>query len=114
MRYSLTAYYSVSNGGDGSAYPQFFKTEEQAESHQDNLHEGWGESCTGSITFHSDSPITTNDLDDLCFEHNESINDKYDWSAECSECKLEKDMEAESLKEQEGAIEAFIEREEIK
>ncbi len=49
MRDKLTLYYSVSNGGDGSAYPQFFNTEKLAQWHQDHQYEGWGESCTGEI-----------------------------------------------------------------
>jgi len=31
--HKLTLYYSVSNGGDGSAYPQFCETEAIAEFH---------------------------------------------------------------------------------
>jgi hypothetical protein len=60
--HKLTLYYSVSNGGDGSAYPQFCETEAIAEMHQEMhnelIGEGWGESCTGSITLESESPIT--------------------------------------------------------
>ena len=59
--HKLTLYYSVSNGGDGSAYPQFCETEKIAEFHQEihnEFGEGWGESCTGSITLESESPIT--------------------------------------------------------
>jgi hypothetical protein len=59
--YKLTLYYSVSNGGDGSAYPQFCESEKIAEflqEIQNELHgEGWGESCTGEITLESESPI---------------------------------------------------------
>lgn len=60
--HKLTLYYSVSNGGDGSAYPQFCETEAIAEMHQEMhnnlMGEGWGESCTGSITLESESSIT--------------------------------------------------------
>jgi len=44
-----TLYYSVESGGDGSAYPVWFETEELAHWHQEHLYEGWGESCTGCI-----------------------------------------------------------------
>lgn len=54
----LKLYYSVRNGGDGSAYPTFMSSQELADFDQDNMSEGWGESCTGSITLLSDSPIT--------------------------------------------------------
>ena len=45
----MKIYYSVSNGGDGSAYPHFFESELLANIHQDSLSEGWGESCTGDL-----------------------------------------------------------------
>jgi len=51
----LTLWYTVQNGGDGSAYPQFVESEELAEWDQDNMEEGWGESCTGSITVEGDN-----------------------------------------------------------
>ena len=47
----LTVYYSVGNGGDGSAYPHI--------SHEWRL----GENCSGSFSFESDSPIKC--LDDI-------------------------------------------------
>lgn len=61
MKHTLTLYYSVSNGGDGSAYPHFSLSKELAEIDQEiqsELGEGWGEDCTGEITLESDSPIT--------------------------------------------------------
>ena len=54
---ALTIYYSVSNGGDGSAYPHWFESMELAEWDQEHMYEGWGESCTGSITVESMSAI---------------------------------------------------------
>jgi hypothetical protein len=51
-------YYSVANGGDGSAYPRFFYDEKCAQIHQDLMEEGWGESCIGSLTItHSGTKI---------------------------------------------------------
>jgi hypothetical protein len=52
-----TLYYSVSNGGDGSAYPHFMESEELCQWDQDHMSEGWGESCTGSFTLKSPSDI---------------------------------------------------------
>ena len=43
-------YYTVSNGGDGSAYPHFYDNEEVCEFDQEHMKEGWGEPCTGSLT----------------------------------------------------------------
>ncbi len=51
----LTIFYSVQNGGDGSAYPQFMESKELAEWDQDHMDEGWGESCDGSLVVESDS-----------------------------------------------------------
>jgi hypothetical protein len=62
-KHELTLYYSVNNGGDGSAYPEFMESAELCEFAQDNMNEGWGESCTGSITLESDSPITVKDVE---------------------------------------------------
>lgn len=42
-------WYSIRNGGDGSASPAWFLSEEHAEKDQENMDEGWGESCTGSV-----------------------------------------------------------------
>ena len=55
--HKLTVFYSVQNGGDGSAYPRFMENKELVEFDQEHMEEGWGESCTGSISFESDSLI---------------------------------------------------------
>lgn len=47
----MKVYYSVENGGDGSAYPKFFVSQELADFHQDIWQgdEGFAESCTGEL-----------------------------------------------------------------
>ena len=58
MKYTI--YYSVNNGGDGSAYPVFFLNQRCADIHQDLLNEfcdGWGEDCTGEISFDTEGPV---------------------------------------------------------
>lgn len=53
-------YYSISNGGDGSASIQWMESVELAQWHQDRENEdgeGWAEDCSGSIELESDSPI---------------------------------------------------------
>lgn len=57
MKYTKTLYYSVHNGGDGSAYPHLMESAELATWDQDSMPEGWGEDCSGSFTVESDSPI---------------------------------------------------------
>lgn len=63
---TLILYYSVSNGGDGSATPEFTTSKEVADIHQEivNFDEGWGEPCTGSIKLTSESEIKV-DKNDL-------------------------------------------------
>jgi hypothetical protein len=80
--YKLTVYYSVADEGDGSAYPSFFESKELANFIQDEeVHlgnSGWGEPCTDSISFKSDSPIITLDVttkeDYLVESYLDSIN----------------------------------------
>jgi len=52
-----TIWYSIINGGDGSAYPRFMESERLTEWDQDHMDEGWGETCNGSIEMESDSEI---------------------------------------------------------
>jgi hypothetical protein len=47
----MKAYYSIINGGDGSAYPHWFESQELADWDNDHQYEGWGETCTGDIEF---------------------------------------------------------------
>lgn len=54
----MEIWYSVQNGGDGSAYPQFMESEEQCKLDQKHMDEGWGEPCLGCIYIESKSPIT--------------------------------------------------------
>ena len=64
--HQLTLHYSVSNGGDGSAYPQFSLSKELVDIHQEihnEFHEGWGENCVGQITLVSESPISIDQRD---------------------------------------------------
>lgn len=73
---TLTLYYSVSNGGDGSAYPKFSLSKELADIHQDiqdELGEGWGEPCVGAISLESESPITIREDDFKWFITEESL-----------------------------------------
>jgi len=48
---TIDVYYSVQNGGDGSAYPDFMETQKLAEWDQAHMDEGWGESCDGVFRF---------------------------------------------------------------
>ncbi len=45
----ITVWYSITNGGDGSAFPTWFLTEQEVEYDQDNMDEGWGEPCYGEV-----------------------------------------------------------------
>lgn len=45
----VKVWYSPQNGGDGSVYLEWFLTQEEAENDQDDMDEGWGEDCSGSV-----------------------------------------------------------------
>jgi len=51
----LDLWYSVQNGGDGSAYPQFFENKKLTEMDQELMEEGWGECCNGNVTIKEDN-----------------------------------------------------------
>ena len=70
-------YYSVQNGGDGSAYPKWFTTQELADWHQEHEDEGWGETCTGYITVESDSEMVCDELISAEKFYLELISDYY-------------------------------------
>jgi hypothetical protein len=50
-------WYSVRNGGDGSAYPIFMEFKEMTELDQAFMDEGWGEDCNGYIEIESDGSL---------------------------------------------------------
>ncbi len=58
---TLELFYSIQNCGDGSASAKFMSSKALAEYDHDNMDEGWGELCVGSITVQSESPITVED-----------------------------------------------------
>lgn len=49
-------WYSIHDGGDGSAYPRLMESEELCILDQ-KYHEGWAEDCYGWFTIESDGPI---------------------------------------------------------
>jgi len=53
----VEVWFSIQNGGDGSAYPDWFLTEQEAEDDQMNMEEGWGEPCIGVVETFVDSNI---------------------------------------------------------
>lgn len=64
-------WYSIQNGGDGSAYPAWFLTLEDAEKDQDDADEGWGESCTGSV-----ETFIGSDIHESAVQGSEEINSR--------------------------------------
>lgn len=61
--HTLNLYYSIQNGGDGSASPRFMESAELTYWDQEHMDEGWGEPCDGVITLTSESPITVERID---------------------------------------------------
>lgn len=81
--YTLEVYYSVHNGGDGSAYPHWYESEELAEFAQEG--EEWGEPCTGSLTLRSESPIICDEIDskedyllEMLDQFGENVGEEYE------------------------------------
>lgn len=56
----MTFYYSIRNGGDGSASIEWVESAELGSWLQDHMDEDWGEDCSGEINLSSESPITFN------------------------------------------------------
>ena len=50
-------WYSVQNGGDGSAYPTWMESEILCMLDQEFMDDGWGEPCVGCIAIESESEI---------------------------------------------------------
>lgn len=76
-------WYSIRNGGDGSAFPVLMESRELAELDQeyDLYDEGWAEDCSGWVTIEHEGPITIKDdistVDSLIKE----IEEDYDKSS---------------------------------
>lgn len=62
---AVKIWYSIQNGGDGSTYLSYFPTEEEAEADQDNMTEGWGESCMGCVDTYEGSDTHNEMLQDM-------------------------------------------------
>lgn len=70
-------YYSVHDGGDGSAYPHFFDNEKLSEWDQDHMTDGWGEPCTGTLKITGDNIVVENAMFNESYLW-ELIDDIYD------------------------------------
>lgn len=74
-------YYSVKNGGDGSAYIELMESKELCEIDQEYDNESWAEDCSGCITIESEGPIKICDeitsLDSVIKEEKEDVKDGY-------------------------------------
>lgn len=53
----IRIWYAIENCEDGSAYPRWFLTEAEAEDHQENQYEPWGESCIGEVDTYEGADI---------------------------------------------------------
>jgi hypothetical protein len=77
----LVLWYSVHNGGDGSAYPVLMESEKQVEIDQENLDEGWGEPCYGNIVVTSATAMSVTShvltIDEQLRELEEEYNSDY-------------------------------------
>ncbi len=53
----MKIYYSIQDGGDGSAYPIFLDTKELAIWDQEQMTDAWAEDCWGELVLESDGNI---------------------------------------------------------
>lgn len=97
-----TIYYSVKNCGDGSAYPYFFESQELADLDQEFMDEGWGETCSGSLTV---TAIGANGTSAIKFSECITAEDVRDEL----ESELEDDPDNEELKEHLEKVKELIE-----
>ena len=69
-------WFSIQNGGDGSAYNKWFLSSEEAEYDQDHMSSGWGECCMGSVETFVGSDIYNEALVNNEDEDNEEEEDE--------------------------------------
>jgi len=95
MQEKVVIYYSVQNGGDGSACPVFMETERIALMDQDLMLEGWGEPCVNSLTIHGNNIIVDSiktekkfleELKEMLEEVEEDDNDENEWTIKLRKC----------------------------
>lgn len=92
--FTLKLWYSIQNGGDGSAYPQFFESEALCRFDQDNMDEGWGEPCLGCIELQSESPITLiRPSITTIEEYAKEIKERMEWASDKTAERLSKQLE---------------------
>jgi len=86
----IKIWFSIQNGGDGSAYPMWLLTKKDADRDQDTMDEGWGEPCNGSVETFIGSDIHLRACENSFFKLNkikmvEKILKEYYFY--CPECK---------------------------
>lgn len=64
--------YYITNNGDGSASVHFTSSEAEAEKADEELEEGWGESCNGDVTVKVENGK-------LYFRNFQEVKGKYDY-----------------------------------
>ncbi len=65
-------HYHVSNGGDGSASVHFHQSKQAATKADEDMEEGWGEPCNGSVKLKVEDGK-------LFFREFERVNGKYEY-----------------------------------
>lgn len=73
-------WFSIENCGDGSAYPKWFLTEEDADWDQEHACEGWGETCIGGVETFEGSDIHRDAVENSLelIERKDTADDSYD------------------------------------
>jgi len=77
----VVVWYSIEGGGDGSAYNNWFLTQNEASQNQEDQEEGWGEECIGSVETYEGSDVflkatearLTSELQDILDEYKKNM-----------------------------------------
>ena len=89
----ITIWSSITNGGDGSAYNQWYLTQGQAEAVQDMDKEGWGEPCIDEVETYESSNIHRKALKNQenycnkCHSTKVEINEWISHKGKCAKCR---------------------------
>lgn len=100
----MKIWYSVQNGGDGSAYPQFFENKRLTEIDQELMEEGWGEPCNGYIEIEGENMTILHPNVTTKEEFIEDLKERVGWTVKYGGSTSQTDKIQEFIQELEEGI----------
>lgn len=70
----IEVWYSIRNNGDGSASPAWFLTGDDANRDQEEMSEGWGDVCSGSV-----ETFVGSDIHVEAVENSKALNSQHEY-----------------------------------